>query len=237
MIRVMIRLLRVRATAGDGFASPILPKIGAAPQQSAANRAKRKALPCIAHLRDGISAVDYIRPGRIGSTLDISALNDIISSRFKRQGRGKGKMRRKGLGPHLVLDGYECNREKLADLDVIYAYLEELPDRIEMTKISPPFVTRYTAGKPEDWGISGFVIIAESHISIHTFPEKLYLSVDVFSCKPFDPEVAIRITKEWFEIGRVDYRVFERGRDFPHNIFASARLLDEERGRVLSLSR
>ena len=144
---------------------------------------------------------------------------------------------KKGFGPHLILDGYECNREKLSDLDFIYRFLDVLPEKIEMSKITPPCVTRYTAGKPEDWGISGFVIIAESHISIHTFPEKLYLSVDLFSCKPFDPTLAVRITEKWFEIERIEYQVLDRGRYFPHDIFASAKVLNVERVRVLSISR
>ncbi|MCD6505286.1 adenosylmethionine decarboxylase [Candidatus Poribacteria bacterium] len=144
---------------------------------------------------------------------------------------------KKGFGPHLILDGYECNREKLSDLDFIYRFLDVLPEKIEMSKIAPPYVTRYTAGKPEDWGISGFVIIAESHISIHTFPEKLYLSVDVFSCKPFDTSIAIKLTEEWFEIGRMEYQVLDRGRDFPHDIFLSARVVNKDRQKIVKLVR
>jgi len=144
---------------------------------------------------------------------------------------------KKGFGPHLILDGYECNREKLSDLDFIYRFLDVLPEKIEMNKIAPPYVTRYTAGKPEDWGISGFVIIAESHISIHTFPEKLYLSVDVFSCKPFDTSIAIKFTEEWFEIGRMEYQVLDRGRDFPHDIFLSARVVNKDRQKIMKLVR
>jgi len=144
---------------------------------------------------------------------------------------------KKGFGPQLILDGYECNREKLSDLDFIYRFLDVLPEKIEMNKIAPPYVTRYTAGKPEDWGISGFVIIAESHISIHTFPEKLYLSVDVFSCKPFDTSIAIKFTEEWFEIGRMEYQVLDRGRDFPHDIFLSARVVNKDRQKIMKLVR
>ena len=96
-----------------------------------------------------------------------------------------------GFGPHLTLDGYGCNREKLEDLDLIYSILDEFPSYIGMTKIMPPYVFRYTGLKPEDWGVSGFVLIAESHISIHTFPCKNYLSLDIFSCKNFDAEKAV----------------------------------------------
>ena len=48
----------------------------------------------------------------------------------------------------------------------------------------------------------GFVLIAESHISIHTFPERGYLSLDIFSCKDFDHEQAVDYATELFGIAR-----------------------------------
>ena len=54
----------------------------------------------------------------------------------------------------------------------------DLPDGD--SKIMPPYVFRYHGEVPEDWGVSGVVLIAESHISIHTFPDKGYLSLDIF---------------------------------------------------------
>lgn len=76
------------------------------------------------------------------------------------------------FGLHLTLDGYGGSQERLANLDLIYEFLEHCPDLIHMTKIMPPYVFKYHAKVPEDWGVSGFVLIAESHISIHTFPER-----------------------------------------------------------------
>ena len=68
-----------------------------------------------------------------------------------------------------------------------------------MTKIMPPYVFRYDTGKkPEDWGISGFVLIAESHISIHTFPDKNYLSLDIFSCKEYSIDTVKEIVSDYF---------------------------------------
>src|SRR5947209_19170775 len=77
------------------------------------------------------------------------------------------------FGPHLTLDLSECDLRKLSDLSHVYSMLDELPDLISMHKISPPYAFVYKPkDKPEEWGVSGFVIIAESHISIHTFPDK-----------------------------------------------------------------
>ena len=49
-----------------------------------------------------------------------------------------------GFGPHLMLDGYGCDKDKLTDLNLIYRSLEELPARIGMTKIMPPYVFKYS---------------------------------------------------------------------------------------------
>ena len=87
---------------------------------------------------------------------------------------------------HLIIDGYGSNAEILQNEAFIYQLLDQYPAEIGMTKISGPSVLRYVGGEPEDWGISGFVMIAESHISIHTFVERCFVNIDVFSCKDFD---------------------------------------------------
>jgi len=73
---------------------------------------------------------------------------------------------------HLVIDGYGGDIDKMWDEDLVRDFLYEYPDSLDMTRITEPKVLRYDAPKNEDSGVSGFVIIAESHISIHTFPRK-----------------------------------------------------------------
>ena len=93
---------------------------------------------------------------------------------------------------HLIIDGYGSNPDILQSEEFIYQLLDQYPAKIGMTRISIPKVLKYDGGdKPEEWGISGFVFIAESHISIHTFVETGYVNVDVFSCKSFDTDRAI----------------------------------------------
>jgi len=135
----------------------------------------------------------------------------------------------KGFGPHLTLDGYRCDQKKLEDIEQIYRLLDEVPAEIGMTKIMPPYVFRYDGSKPEDWGVSGFVLIAESHISIHTYPEKRYLSCDIFSCKEFDIARAIDIVKERFGIESVEHTVLARGTEFPKDISKAAHLVRGDR--------
>ena len=83
-----------------------------------------------------------------------------------------------------------------------------------MTKISPPQVYTYRGKVPEDWGVSGFVIIAESHISIHTFPDRGYVNIDVFSCKDFDAEAALSDVKRFFQIDEAKSWTMERGVEY-----------------------
>jgi len=119
-------------------------------------------------------------------------------------------------GPHLTLDLQNCNRKKLEDLDFIFQILDKLPGKIGMTKITAPYVFKYTEGIiPDDWGITGFVVIAESHISIHTYPSKNYVFMDVFSCKEFDTNTAIKFITRAFEAKKADTHVVERGIGFP----------------------
>ncbi len=137
-----------------------------------------------------------------------------------------------GFGPHLILDGYGCSKEQLSDLELVYRMLDEFPGQIGMTKIMPPYVFKYLGTNPDNWGISGFVLIAESHISIHTFPEKLYVSVDIFSCKEFSSDDAVNYMKEKFGIDRVDVEVVERGHDFPREVPKSEAAGKKERKRI-----
>jgi len=137
-----------------------------------------------------------------------------------------------GYGMHLTLDGYDCNPEKLANLDSIYEFLDRCPDLIHMTKIMPPYVFKYQAPEPEDWGISGFVLIAESHISVHTYPDRAYLSLDIFSCKDFNHHQAVAYATDRFGICRHELNRWNRGLEFPREVKQVEHILREERQRL-----
>ena len=122
------------------------------------------------------------------------------------------------FGPHLTLDLNHCNPAKLNDFDLIYDTLDRLPDMIGMTKITQPYVLKYSGLVPEDKGITGFVVIAESHISVHTFQDKNYCFIDLFSCKPFEYEFARDFLIEVFESKQPSVNVIMRGHDFPRSV-------------------
>lgn len=123
-----------------------------------------------------------------------------------------------GYGPHLMLDLANCNPVVLDDLEACFRLLNELPEKIGMTKITQPYVFRYKAPIPEDEGITGVTIIAESHISLHTYPRKQFVFMDMFSCRPFDVEKASDYVVQFFESKSPTIRLEERGAAFPGDL-------------------
>ncbi len=61
-------------------------------------------------------------------------------------------------------------------------------------------------------GVSGVVVLAESHISIHTWPERGFAAIDIFMCGACDPHHAIPVLRRAFSPGRVDLNEERRGR-------------------------
>lgn len=114
---------------------------------------------------------------------------------------------------HLIIDGYVRDPEKIQDKEFIYRFLDTYPSRIQMTKVSTPQVSQHLkASTPHHPGISGFVLLAESHISVHIFPERSYVNIDIFSCGDFDPEEALKTIEQ--EFGLVGARSYAMNR--PH---------------------
>ncbi|HXH21819.1 MAG TPA: S-adenosylmethionine decarboxylase [Dehalococcoidia bacterium] len=119
---------------------------------------------------------------------------------------------------HLTVDGFGGDRELLSNESLVRSLLDRLPGEINMTKITEPHVFRYVGDKAEDWGISGFVLIAESHIAVHTFPERGLIWADVFSCKAFDGDGAVISLAQAFKLDSVRVETHERGLEYPHSI-------------------
>lgn len=136
------------------------------------------------------------------------------------------------FGPHLILEAYGCPKEALADLSLISRTLDAYPEQLAMTKIMPPYVFTYRGSVPDDWGVSGVVLIAESHISIHTFPDKQFVTLDIFSCKEFDVQAAIDYFCQVFKPERYDKQVLIRGREFPRSTGRAARIMQAERQMI-----
>ena len=65
---------------------------------------------------------------------------------------------------------------------------------------------------PPNGGVSGVVVLAESHISIHTWPERSFAAIDVFMCGACDPKLSIPVLQRAFLPTRVDVDEQRRGR-------------------------
>ena len=110
------------------------------------------------------------------------------------------------LGKHLLLELRDCNKEVLDDIDFIRINLVTAAIAAGATVMGESF------HKFSPQGVSGVVVIAESHLTIHTWPEFGYAAVDVFTCgTSVKPEIAAQILVE--KLGSKDHSmvVLERG--------------------------
>jgi S-adenosylmethionine decarboxylase len=119
-------------------------------------------------------------------------------------------MKPNNFGQHLTVDLGGCISD-LTKTDVIFDFLLELATNISMTPITLPYVIKWLDKGTTIEGVSGFVIIAESHISIHTYPEKKELYADVFSCRNFNVNRAIDLFTKVFQPKTIEKNIVKRG--------------------------
>ncbi|MBI4059164.1 S-adenosylmethionine decarboxylase [Candidatus Microgenomates bacterium] len=100
---------------------------------------------------------------------------------------------------HIIIHANGVNNDSLTDKEGLTNFLNILPGKINMSILNPPVVVE---GIPANPGLSGFVIIDFSHISIHTFTEYNQVMVDIFSCKPYDQEDATQAVLDYFQVPR-----------------------------------
>lgn len=110
------------------------------------------------------------------------------------------------LGRHLIVEYAECNNDLLNDLDQLETFMNESVRKAGATIVKSTF-HRYN---PQ--GVSGVVVIAESHISIHTWPEYGYAAVDFFTCgDSVDPYRAFEYMKEKLQSKEATVQEMKRG--------------------------
>lgn len=123
----------------------------------------------------------------------------------------------KHFGEHLMIDGYEGEYERLNDKDLVLRSLEELPGKVGMTKLAKPEVY-FAEGndKKDPGGWSGFVVITESHISVHTFPARRFVSIDVYTCKEgLDRDYINDYFVQLFGLEKTEINLVKRGLQYP----------------------
>jgi S-adenosylmethionine decarboxylase len=110
-------------------------------------------------------------------------------------------------GTHLIVDLWEAKH--LNDSPRIEAALREAALAAKATVLHGHFHVFTPLG-----GVTGMLLLAESHISIHTWPERGFAAVDLFMCAGCDPHDGIDAIKRWFEPQRITVKTLRRG-DLP----------------------
>lgn len=118
------------------------------------------------------------------------------------------------FGYHLMLDLYGCDAKNIDSLDYCYKFLDELPGKINMDKQSPPYIFRSPEKYSGKAGLSGWVPIIQSGISIHTLTDTGFISIDVYSCRKFEKEKVIEEVSKYFAHKKAEVQYVERGKDY-----------------------
>lgn len=120
------------------------------------------------------------------------------------------------LGRHVLAEFYGCPREILNDVK-----------RIERTMVDAALeagaeIREVAFHKFSPQGVSGVVVISESHLAIHTWPELGYAAVDVFTCgEKVDPWVSCNYLKDQFAAQHLEAQEIKRG-IFDHEVSVRA---------------
>src|SRR2546430_10573175 len=112
---------------------------------------------------------------------------------------------------HLMLELYNIEREILGSEPLMRRVLDEYPSRIGMEKVSPVHLYDIETSNPLDAGLSGFVVIAQSHVSLHAWPEYGEDDIGICSCKEFSQEEAIAFAREIFQTDDIESHFVVRG--------------------------
>lgn len=111
----------------------------------------------------------------------------------------------KNLGTHYIIELIDCDPELISHISSVESGLVGAATASRATIIN----THFHQFAPQ--GVSGVVLIAESHFTIHTWPEDAYAAVDFFTCGRMVPERAIEFLRTAFNADNVSLQLIERG--------------------------
>lgn len=116
------------------------------------------------------------------------------------------------LGRHVLAEIYGCEYQMLDDVNKVEQIM------VEAAKAAGAEVREFVFHKFSPQGVSGVVVISESHLAVHTWPEYGYAAVDVFTCgEKVDPWEACRIVASELGAAHLNATEVHRGLfDLPH---------------------
>ncbi len=118
-------------------------------------------------------------------------------------------------GKHLLVEVIVKNPKGLDNSNFIKGLFKKIIEAVKMKAVLKTIVYKFPKNKNLPFntasGLTAFSIVAESHLSIHTWPENNYFAFDLFSCKNFDEKKVIKIIKQSFPIKKIYYKTIGRG--------------------------
>ena len=132
--------------------------------------------------------------------LDCMETTDTLAAFIRRNTPTKSHV----IGQHWIIDCSRCPAELLDSPEAVKDLIRAAAHASE-TRILHEAYHRYT---PE--GVTGFAIVSASHIAVHTWPERGYMGIDLFTCRAVDGEILEKAVKEWCAGAVCRRRVLER---------------------------
>jgi S-adenosylmethionine decarboxylase len=133
----------------------------------------------------------------------------------------------KALGTHIVCELSGCNSEALTDVDAVHGVM------IAAAKAANATIMESAFHRFEPQGVSGTVILAESHLSIHTWPEKRYAAMDFYTCGDHtDPWLACEYAARALGAKQMLTTEFKRGIESKNGVYTHVVTATEAEGRT-----
>lgn len=109
------------------------------------------------------------------------------------------------VGTHILADLYGCPTQKLTHLDTVREIMLKIVEGAGFSAVGEKFF------QFQPVGVTGVILLSESHFSIHTWPEKGLATADIFSCSGKESAYkALELLREHFQPRRVKRKVVTR---------------------------
>ena len=110
-----------------------------------------------------------------------------------------------GVGTHVLAELFGVRKDKLAEVSVVRELMHEIMRDSGFSAVGETF------HQFEPHGVTGIILLSESHFSIHTWPEKEMLAADIFSCSGRENALkALKLLKSRFEPKKIKQKIVER---------------------------
>ncbi len=126
-------------------------------------------------------------------------------------------------GHHYIVEASKCNKKIIGNIELMQQIIVEAANKAN-TKVWAVSFHRFPPN-----GVSGVVVISESHLSVHTWPEVGYVALDIYTCgKDSKPEKAVDYIIEKIEAEQVHVTELSRGLNDGDNLFYHSIITWEE---------